>query len=192
MHGALNLDSKTVNPKAYRTMEIQTRDRIVGGVFVIALAVIFVPMLFDEPRGPALEIEPMTDFELESVPPIPLPNTDRAIAKRDELRDLVDEDGYMVESGTRLGDVTLIQNPTESDAWAVQLASFIEEQHVVALRERLQRDGQPTWISETKVDGQLMTRVAVGPFLDADEAEAFRASISERYEIDAVVVGYQP
>lgn len=173
-------------------MEARTRDRIVGGVFVVALAAIFIPMLFDETGGPTQEIEPMADVEIEPVPEIPLPNANLAIVKREELREMLDEDGFLVESGTRLGDVTLDANPDASDAWAVQLASFKEENRANALRERLQADGQRTWVSQAKIDGVLMTRVAVGPFIDRSEAEAFRGKAATKYELDAVLVGYRP
>ena len=135
-------------------MEVRTRDRIVGGLFLGALAVIFVPMLFDEPKGPALEIEPMAELDIARVPDIPLPNASTAEAKRDELRELVDEEGFLVESGTRVGDVTLDETAEEADFWAVQLGSFREKRRADSLRTRLQADGQKTWISEAKIDGE--------------------------------------
>lgn len=173
-------------------MKIQTRNRVVGGLFFAALAVIFIPMLFDEPRGPALEIEPMPDLNLERVPAIPLPDASTVLAKRDELREIVDEDGFLVETGSRLGDPTLDPTSEESDVWAVQLGSFRDEVRADALRERLKNDGRPTWVSQAKVNGELMTRVAVGPFKEREEANAFRESAVELYELDAVVVGFKP
>ncbi len=173
-------------------MEIKTRDRIVGGVFLIALAVIVVPMLFDEPRGPALEIEPMAELDIERVPDIPLPNASTAEAKRDELREVVDEDGFLVESGTRVGDVTIDVDLDDSGYWAVQLGSFREEERADALRRRLQNDGQRTWVSQAKIDGEVMTRVAVGPFNERALAESFRDEAAQQYEVDGVVVGYKP
>ena len=173
-------------------MEVRTRDRIVGGLFLGALAVIFVPMLFDEPKGPALEIEPMAELDIARVPDIPLPNASTAEAKRDELRELVDEEGFLVESGTRVGDVTLDETAEEADFWAVQLGSFREKRRADSLRTRLQADGQKTWISEAKIDGEVMTRVAVGPFRERAAADSFRQEAFETYEIEGVIVGYHP
>lgn len=173
-------------------MEIKTRDRIVGGVFLVALAVILVPMLFDESPGPGLEIEPMPDLDIERVPEIPLPNVSSAELKRDELRQIVDEDGFLVEYGTRVGDVTIDENLNDSGYWAVQLGSFREDAKADALRRRLQNDGQRTWVSQAKIDGVIMTRVAIGPFKEREAAESFRKDAAEQYEIDGLVVGYKP
>ena len=173
-------------------MEIRTRNRVMGGVFFIALAVIFIPMLFDEPRGPALEIEPMPKLVIDPVPDIPLPNAGTAIAKRNELREHIDDEGFLVESGTRLGDVTLDVDAIESDVWAVQLGSFRDEARANTLRERLMNDGQSTWVSQAKINDELMTRVAVGPFQEKLDAEAFRVKATEKYEVEALVVGFKP
>ena len=173
-------------------MEIRTRDRIVGGVFLAALAIILVPMLFDESPGPALEIEPMPELEIERVPEIPLPNASTAESKRDELRKVVDEDGFLIEYGTRVGDVTIDEKVDDTGYWAVQLGSFREAEKADALRNRLKDDGQRTWISQAKINDEIMTRVAVGPFSEREAAESFRGEAAERYDIDGLVVGYKP
>ena len=173
-------------------MEIKTRDRIVGGVFLASLVILIVPMLFDEAPGPALEIEPMSLLDIERVPEIPLPNVSSASAKRDELREIVDEDGFLTEYGTRVGDATIDENVTDSGYWAVQLGSFREASKADALRLRLKDDGQRTWISQAKIDDEVMTRVAVGPFSEREAAESFRQKAAQRYEIDGFVVGYKP
>ena len=173
-------------------MEIKTRDRIVGGVFLGSLVVIFVPMQFDESHGPALEIEPMPRMDIERVSEIPLPNASTAASKRDELREIVDEDGFLTEHGTRVGDVTINEAVTDTGYWAVQLGSFKDADKADALRERLKDDGQRTWTSQAKIDDTVMTRVAVGPFSEREAAESFRREAAERYEIDGLVVGYKP
>ncbi len=173
-------------------MEIKTRDRVVGGVFLAALAVILVPMVFDESPGPALEVDPMSELDIERVPEIPLPNASTAASKRDELRQIVDEDGFLVDYGTRVGDVTIDENVDDSGYWAVQLGSFREVDKADALRIRLKDDGQRTWISQAKINDEIMTRVAVGPFNEREAAESFRKEAAERYDIDGLVVGYKP
>ncbi len=173
-------------------MQIRTRDRIVGGVVLAALAVIFVPMLFDEPTGPSLEIEPMAELAIEPVGDIPSPDVGEVIKRRGELREIVSEDGFLVETATRLGDVTLDTPISETKTWAVQLGSFRNEESANALRERLKEDGQRTWVSRAKIDGNIMTRVAVGPFSELVAANEFRDLAKTRYELDAVVVAFRP
>lgn len=173
-------------------MKVQTRDRIVGGVFLVSLLAIFLPMLFDDAKGPALEVEPMADLEIEPVANIPLADARTAIEKREEMREIVDEDGFLVESGTRVGDVELETASDDNEYWAVQLASFSDKTKADALRDRLNNDGQPTWVSQAKINDVVVTRVAIGPFDQREEAYQARGELSEKYELDAVVVNFNP
>lgn len=173
-------------------MKIQTRDRIVGGVFLVSLLAIFLPMLFDETGGPPLEVEPMAKLNIEPVPNIPEPNVSTAIQKRDELREIIDEDGFMVDSGTRVGDVKLEESSNDSNYWAVQLASFSDKTKADALRKRLHEDELTTWVSEAKINSVVVTRVAIGPFDQRDEADQARLELTEKYELEAVVVNFKP
>lgn len=149
-------------------------------------------MLFDESSSPPVEVEAMPEFEIEPVPEIPLPDVSIVVEKREELRELVDEEGFLVESGTRVGDAELSQEDGDSDYWAVQLASFGDEGKANTLREQLQSDGQPTWISQAKVNDLVVTRVAIGPFDNREDADQARTDLSSQYELDAVVVAYRP
>lgn len=173
-------------------MTLQNRNRLVGGVFFLALAVIFVPMLFDESRGPEIEISPMEPFEIVDIPPIPTPDTSQVAAKREELRAIVDEDGFLVSSDTRVGEPSFVSASDNVDAWVVQLGSFRERHLADALRARLKKDGHSTWTSHAKIQGQVMIRVAVGPYVDYEETVSLRNEYQEKYDVDAVVKGFVP
>ena len=173
-------------------MTIQNRNRIVGGVFFLALAVIFVPMLFDESRGPELEIEPMQDIAIDEVASIPVPDTGNVERKHRTLREIVDEDGYLVETQTRLGEPSFVPASGELDAWVIQLGSFRESQLAESLRASLKKDGHSTWVSRAKVDGEVMVRVAIGPYDDYEETLLLRNEYQEKYDVDAVVKGFVP
>ena len=83
---------------------------------------------------------------------------------------------------------------TEANAatrvWAVQVASFGEEGNALKLRDRLRSDGYEAFISTVKQEGQVLSRVAVGPFLEESEAEALRGELSAALSLNARIVAF--
>lgn len=169
------------------------RYRVTGGVFLIAVAVIVLPMLFD---AKGIEPDPLppveaVSMELAELPALKLDET--ALAHADELRESVDDEGFHQDTNTRVGDV-VIRPSTDAgvaglDAiWGVQLASFSERDNAVALRNRLRDDGYPALLSNVKRLTGASTRVAIGPILSRAEADGLQRELSRRYSLDAIVV----
>ncbi len=85
------------------TMPERTRDRVMGGVFLVALAIIVLPMLFDgsgveSPEPPRLPAPSASDVQ-------PVTAMDPAnLANADALRNKVDSEGFDRSSSTRIGD----------------------------------------------------------------------------------------
>ena len=80
------------------------RYRVTGGVFLIAVAVIVLPMLFDgrgiEPDSlPPIE---KASMELAALPALQLDEV--ALARADALRDSVDDEGFHRDTNTRVGN----------------------------------------------------------------------------------------
>lgn len=173
-------------------MTQQTRYRVVGGVFFLSLAVIFVPMLFDESRGPEIQIEPLETFEIEPSAELSEPDVSEVVARHEQLREIVDEDGYLISTGSRLGDPSFLPSNANVDSWVVQLGSFQDRVRADALRTQLKNDGHATWISHAKIQGEIMIRVAIGPYDDFEETIELRDVYREKYNVDAVVKGFQP
>lgn len=169
------------------------RYRVTGGVFLIAVAVIVLPMLFDakgiEPESlPPIE---RVSMELAELPPLQL--DEAALAHADALRDSVDDEGFHQDTNTRVGNV-VIHPATDAEAtgleaiWGVQLASFSTRENAVALRNQLRDDGYPALLSKVKRLTGAVTRVAIGPILSRLEADDLQRELSRRYELDAIVV----
>jgi cell division septation protein DedD len=169
------------------------RYRVTGGVFLIAVAVIVLPMLFD---AKGIEPDPLppiesVSMELATLPPLELDEV--ALARADELRESVDDQGFHRDTSTRIGDV-VIHPATDADAdglqavWGVQLASFSDRDNATALRNRVRDDGYPALLSRVKRLTGARTRVAIGPILSRSEADDLRQELSRRYNLDAIVV----
>jgi DedD protein len=182
-------------------MNEQTRYRLTGAIFLIAVAVIVLPMLFDGKGLKATDVPlPPTDtLETQPIPEVqPLP--DSTFSRADELRASVDADGFANDTGTRVGQPVLEETdgtqaedapkPASGAAFGIQIGSFADRTKAVALRDRARNDGYPAFLSEAKRANQVITRVAVGPYVDRKEAERLRDEISARYAVKAIVVGF--
>ncbi|MCY4059173.1 MAG: SPOR domain-containing protein [Gammaproteobacteria bacterium] len=202
--GALSRGARGGTPRKRRAFEAasfnvltdQTRYRLTGLVFLIAVAAIFIPMLFDGDGVEPMQLDPMqpADFEVERdvAPP---PDMTPVAAVRPALNSVVDADGYAPDTGTRFGDAVLLEDSADIDAdlkWAVQVASFSQQENAERLIEQLQGDGYAAFASHVKQNGEPATRVAVGPVIERDSAVRLKTELDRRYEFGARVVRFSP
>ena len=189
----------------HKAMKEITRYRLIGTIFLLSLAAIFLPMIFDAP-APSLQDDASTSGledtqTFENVDPRAEMKSlidqmaqdqkamDRAFAdsklheKVEGIRETVDPDGYWVDNGTRFGEPILLPIGEETEVFAVQLATFDEELNARKLREQLLGDGEEAFISQYKQRGiggeKIRYRVAVGPMLSHTLAKEKRISYSD-------------
>ncbi|MDE0008326.1 MAG: hypothetical protein F4Y86_17575 [Gammaproteobacteria bacterium] len=176
----------------------QTRHRVTGTVFLLAVAAIVLPMLFDE--GPP-ELErpyPAAPQELAVQPdPSAAPDMNELAEAAGRLVESVDADGFATDTGVRLGEPVLLPEAVQPDssatenalepAWAVQVGAFSEHANAEALRERLRADGYAALMSTIRSDAGESTRVAVGPIISRADAATLKQELERRYSVDAVV-----
>jgi len=198
-------------------MNEQNRYRLTGAVFLLALASIVLPIIFDGSGVRVQQVEPIavdlpqlpSTAELDALT-INAEQSARSRAEIDAARAPFDDDGYAISDGTRLGDPELRepasplqaqpsdepetgaqQSPPTVD-WAVQLASFTNPANARAFRDRLNEDGHQAWLSERKQNGSLHTRVAIGPLVDKATAQRLVTQVSQRYDVEAILVEMSP
>jgi DedD protein len=188
-------------------MTDRTRYRLTGAIFLLALAAIVLPMLFD---GAGIEdgaVAPPDDVpdelmvEAAATPAgsfeLGAPTLDEdALARAEELRESVDDEGFDRASGVRIGEPALRPEGSTSKApiesWAVQVASFSEHANAEKFRDRLRSDGYAAFLAETKRGTGRSTRVAVGPLIERDAAGRLRDELATRYDAQAIVVRFEP
>ena len=195
-------------------MKEVTRYRLIGAIFLLSLAAIFLPMIFDAPAPSLQDIAPTSGLEntqtFESVDPRAEVESliaqmtqdqqamDQAFAdsklqeKIKDIRETVDPDGYWVDNGTRFGEPILLPIREETEVFAVQLATFDDQVNARKLRVQLLGDGEEAFISQYKQRGisgeKIRYRVAVGPMLSHTLAKEKRISYSQIYGVEAIVV----
>jgi len=181
-------------------MSEQTRYRVTGAIFLIAVAVITLPMLFDGEGLKSTEVpQPAADALVPEPTPEVQPLPDATFERSEELRESVDADGFAKDTSTRVGQPVLAELETEADdagqpapgtGFGIQLGSFADRAKALALRDRARNDSYHAFLSEAKQREQVITRVVIGPHVDRKEAERLRDEISARYALKAIVVGF--
>ena len=197
-----------------------TRYRLIGSIFLLSLAAIFVPMVFDAP-APERDSDFSIDQEEETAAAAqnddsqwlaPQQEVDELIAELKQregdldaaltesrvqervsgLTEQVDADGYWSENGTRFGEPILSPVRSDTTVFAIQLATFDDPDNAKSLRQQLRDDDQEAFISQYKQRGlggeKIRYRVAVGPLLSHTLAKEKRASYTQTYGVQAIVV----
>ena len=173
-------------------MDAKKRNIVVGSIFLAAVLVIFVPMLFDKPVQINTEIDNFENPEIE-LPGLTIeePPVDAVYEAGAKLDARVDADGFDKETGVRIGEPELTTEGVETKRWAVQLASFANEESAKNLVDQCIAGGDQAWLSIAKVDGKTMHRVAIGPFLRRDDAEGQLSTLESKYDIKPMIVAYR-
>lgn len=210
-------------------MSEQTRYRVTGAIFLVALAAILAPMLFDGDGLPKVDVKRLDAASPRQPVQAPTgafqqPAFDELEQKATALRDGLDAQGFSETDGSSFGEVALIepepeeavpapsglpsatksvQNDALSDTqlassnpsaaatpdselarvWAVQVASFARGDNAQALRDELRGQGYEGFLSSAKRDGEVWTRVLVGPFLDKSEAQRVSGAIAAKFPV---------
>ena len=153
-------------------------------------------MLFDGGGVEPMQLDPLPAVDIDVERDVtPRPDMTPVAAARDALRAAVDEDGYATDTGTRIGDAVLLEEGADVDRdlkWAVQVASFSQEENADRLIARLRGDGYAAFVSHIKQGGEPGARVAVGPLIERGAAARLKAELDRRYEVDAVIVRFGP
>ncbi len=172
-------------------MDLRLKHRLVGAVVLIAVGVIFIPMLLD---GPPPAPEPVT---LERIPPGPDADF---VPKRVDLelppRAAPDTATPAVAAAPEAPGpeaAAAVTAPGPAEAWAIQIGSFSQADNARALRDRLRKEGYPAFDERlTGPDGKPTTRVRIGPELDRAALERQLAQLRKDPEFAAAIILRHP
>ncbi len=187
-------------------MKQGTKQRIVGTVVLIALALIFLPIIFDGqgsyqapissriPRTPEVPVLPepeqsrpviIADVEAQDQADEAVPDTDtdtddtNAVAVVDSEPDFVREVPELSTSGLPQG-------------WSVRLGSFAEAENADSLVQRLQDAGYRAYSKRLTGSQGELTGVYVGPWLERGRVEEYRRQLQAQFQLSGIVVAFEP
>lgn len=193
-------------------LDRRLKQRIVGAAVLLALVVVFLPMLFnreDEQRRVRVEAPPMPEMpSAMTATPEPV-----VVPEPQVVAPLADE-AAVAPAAPPVGDAVpappVAQTPAPAPApapvaessppparldadgvpvsWAVQLASLSSRAGAEELQQKLRSQGLDAYIRSA--DG--MNRVFVGPLLERGDAERMREQIARQHRLSPIVVRFQP
>jgi len=195
-------------------MEQKLKERLVGAAVLVAVAVIFIPIIFtDSPEtevilGSNIPEKPETNFSSRIIP----------VIESDDKSSSTPIDSENIESGkSQQNDAPIIEQKVVAEkvistkennaekilttevegsttvglsAWIVQLGSFTEEDNAQSLNEKLRTAGYPSFVEPLKRDGKISYRVRVGPEIKRSEADMLLKKLKEKMQLDGIVVSY--
>jgi len=170
----------------------QVKKRLVGAAVIVSLAVIFVPMLFDD----TVRIEPPLLQTRIPKPPEPTPLPFESGVVKDEVapapapqREV--PQAMAVEPAPSPSSDT--DEPTASiglRAWVVQVASFSDHDNAMEVVAKLRAAGFDTFLETAEVSGKTVFRVRVGPEADRIRAQALVPQIKAAVGLEGSVRRY--
>ena len=159
---------------------------MIGAILLVALGVIFIPVLLDgsgfksrnsrsiemppEPKYP-----PLSEIKLDPVVPMHVKQrSDTAAADK-------------TESGTVVAESRLTE---PKNAFALQVSTVTVRDNAYALRDKLRKGGYAAYVEERTKNGKKSYRVRIGPELDMSRMEKMKAVVKKEYGLDGFVVNH--
>lgn len=167
------------------------KQRLVGAIALLALAVIFLPVLFD--REPIVPV----DRDSQIPPPPEIVTVEVAEPVQPETIDLAPEPQEMFEPDEE--DLALpepeppgLQASGVPRSWVLQVASFRDQAHAERLRKKLLDADYSAYTRSASYKNGSIYRVYVGPKLDKSALTAEKARIDQQFELESMILEFKP
>ncbi|MCE2436612.1 MAG: SPOR domain-containing protein [Pseudomonadales bacterium] len=177
-------------------MTESNRNRIIGAMFLAGVLGIGLPFLFDTrvdvPEMDLEHVEPPVVGPIEMPPTATArPDTQALAETRNKIQSEFSEDGFLIESGVRVGDPVIGKADANTSIWAIQLASLSDLENAEALATKLRKRGYSAWISDIKRGSTVLHRVVVGPFTVRSEAVEISERLAEEHSVGPILVSFE-
>ncbi|MGD2137174.1 MAG: SPOR domain-containing protein [Gammaproteobacteria bacterium] len=198
-------------------MELKLKQRLVGAVVLVALAVIFIPVILEgpsdewEPRSHSIPVPPQIDYKADVEIPVPdeapMPQVPQAAGPgsgRSGNADVPAAEPVMEPVAEPDAEVATpaapavkpaapaADNPPPAAApasgWFVQVGSFGQRMNASGLRERLGKAGFSAQLEESATDKGTVYRVLVGPEEQRAPAERLRDRLAAEQQLRGIVI----
>ncbi|SDZ90264.1 SPOR domain-containing protein [Microbulbifer marinus] len=206
--------SRDHNPPRGGRLNDGFKQRIVGALVLVALAVIFLPSLFDREGAryidvtsqipPAPDIRPIEIAAPEPVAGVaPAPAPEAAFQpevpeqfsnpKRESVASVAESDQEKTEQAEKpqveKKDPAPVLDPQGLPiAWVVQVASYRDEARADKLRARLMDKGYKAYTRAVTTSKGQFVRVFVGPSVSKADAQAVKRELDQLLKAQALVL----
>lgn len=194
-------------------MNEKLKQRLVGAVVLVSLAVIFIPMMLDGGErssmpmfGSNIPDKPDYGFEPLDIPLQPVTTVDdtrpvlidkpepspKPIARVKEDKPVNTDAKVLPKTESREQRLTKPAPVADSepDAWVVQVGSFSQSANALALRDKLRAKGFTAFVEKLKTGGNTIYRVRIGPELKKKNADKLLQRLQRVMGMKGIVMGH--
>ncbi|MGI9301196.1 MAG: SPOR domain-containing protein [Gammaproteobacteria bacterium] len=199
-------------------MDLSLKQRLIGGAVIVALAVIFVPMLLDgsgqrEQTTVNIEIPPEPAFTFEQQQPSvggasgsqepavakPLPEPGGSGSHTTPPAPVVTPEPQPEQTAAAAPE-TAPETPARAapapatggaGSWVVQVGSFSKQNNAIVLNDKLRAAGFKSFVEPNGEGEQKVYRVKVGPEAGRDGAKALEARLLAEHKLKGIVVSHK-
>lgn len=198
-------------------MDQMLKQRLIGAIVIIALAVIFIPMILEgpddelSPRTQDMPPPPTIDYQTEvelavpeeaaepsasladtttgqEVSAIPEPSMSQPEADSMENEAPAKPAEPAVAKATPPATPSRTESSISRGGWILQVGSFSQQANALGLRDRLKKSGYQASVKDVKAAGGMIHRVMVGPVSDRPAAEKLRNKLASEQKLTAMVL----
>lgn len=156
-------------------MEKVLQQRLVGAIALVALGVIFIPVLLDGSGYKSRHERTVEIPDKPSFPPLSQVKVKPIATPIDKRKKAVDKKKKSEPS-----------KPIQS--WALQVGTFSKKSNANAFRDKLRKAGHSAYVESSKSDGKTTYRVRIGPELEKARLDKLKTRLKKEMKVDAFVV----
>lgn len=179
------------------------KQRLVGALVIIALGVIFWPLIFVDVERPQMEREsqvpPMPRRQQEPVSaPTPLKSIKSApeidIALHDAPPTAVDHEAQKPEAKpvAKPAPKPALDKSGIPIAWVLQVITVGKREKAETLTAQLIEQGYKAYHRPLKREGRTLHRVYIGPVFEKARLNDAQRSVEKQFGVDAIISRYLP
>ena len=189
-------------------MKQGTKQRVVGTIVIVSLALIFLPIIFDGQGSHQTQTASRIP-EQPVVPILPEPQQSRPVIISDadlvaietkpesELVTKTTEEGISdpievsASESAFTRDIPTLNPAGLPNGWSIRLGSFSEASNASDLMQRLQTAGYKAYIRDIDSEQAELTGVFVGPWLERALVNDYIDQLWDEFQLEGMVVRYQ-
>ena len=181
-----------------------TKRRIVGTAVLLALALIFLPIVFDGQGSYQTQLFSRVPTE-PIISVLPEPTQVRPIILADSLPEEIedseaesiadetdeDEEQLTIAEPVFTQDIPQLSAAGLPEGWSVRLGSFAQEENANNLMERLRGAGYKAYMRSIDNTQGKLTSVFVGPWLNRDLVDQYKEELQEEFRLAGDIVRFE-
>lgn len=184
--------------------EGRLKQRLVGAVVLIALAVIFIPMLLSGGRDMEMPVfgsnVPERSTEIANIKHIDIKEIQKTKhkpinPKRIPIAKGLPEPEIVTEANSKSIAETIVKlseaekKPVvKGNVWAVQVGSFNNKTNALGLKDKLRKKKIHAFVERIIKSNKAVYRVRVGPEISRKKAEALKVKLKKEFKLSGLVV----